>query len=111
MAERRTRRGELKKKAAEKMYGGAAQQSTTFSFTVGTPTGPQSETVSKKWEDTLAFDWSLLKQWAEANLSATSQARMLFESEKKDRMSVDEATSKFVVIKRLLDDELKRGAP
>ena len=110
MTGRRTRRGRLKKKATQKVYGGA-QQSTTFSFTVSTPTGPQSETADKKWEDTLAFDWSLLKQWAEANLSATSQARMLFESEKKDRMSVEEATSKFVVIKRLLDDELKRRVP
>lgn len=110
MTGRRSRRERRKKKATQKVDGGA-QQSTTFSFTVDTPTGPQSETASKKWEDTLAFDWSLLKQWAEANLSATSQARMLFESEKKDRMSVEEATSKFVVIKRLLDDELKRAAP
>jgi hypothetical protein len=100
----------LRKKTAQKVYGGN-QQPTRFSFTVGTSTGPQTQAASEKEEDKLAFDWSLLKEWAEANLSATSQARMLFESEKKDRMSVEEATSKFVVIKRLLDDELKRAAP
>lgn len=98
----------MKKKTAQKVNGAGNQRSTTFAFTVSTSTGPQSEAASEKEEDKLAFDWNLLKQWAEANLSATSQARMLFESEKKDRMSVEEATSKFVVIWRLLEDELKR---
>jgi hypothetical protein len=36
---------------------------------------------------------------------------MLFEAEKKDRMTLDEAVSKFVVIRRLLEDELKRTQP
>lgn len=66
-----------------------------------------SEEKRKEEEDKLAYDWSLLREWA-ATLPVTSQARMLFEAEKKDRMSVEEATSKFVVIWRLLEDELKR---
>lgn len=33
---------------------------------------------------------------------------MLFEAEKNNSMSVAEAASKFVVIRRLLEDELKR---
>lgn len=49
-----------------------------------------------------------MREWAGATLDSTSQARMLFESEKKDRMDIDEAVSKFIVIKRLLEDELKR---
>jgi len=51
-----------------------------------------------------------LREWAGANLDSTIQARMLFESEKKNLMSFDEAVSKFVMIKRLVEDELKRRA-
>lgn len=89
----------------EEAHEAPAQQPTTFSFTVST--SQSGAGAGEKEEDKLAYDWSFLREWA-ATQPVTSQARMLFEAEKKDRMSVEEATSKFVVIRRLLDDELKR---
>lgn len=96
------------KKRAGKSRGAAVSQPATtgLSFTV-TTTPPQRGGEAGE-DEKLDFDWSLLREWAGANLDSTSQARMLFESEKKDRMGVDEAMSKFIMIKRLLEDELKR---
>ena len=50
--------------------------------------------------------WKELKVWAEENLRATSQAKMLIMAEHNE-MDLRTATSKYVVIRRLLDDELK----
>lgn len=96
------------RKRPGKSKGAAVSQlpQTGFSFTV-TTTAPQGDGEAGG-DEKLDFDWSLLREWAGANLDSTSQARMLFESEKKDRMGVDEAVSKFIMIKRLLEDELKR---
>ena len=99
------------KKRARKPKGALEGQATAFSFTVNiSPTTPQSGAPSGKEEDKLIYDWSVLRKWAneEKDLPATSQARVLFDAEKKDRMTVEEATAKFVVIFRVLDDELKR---
>ena len=76
-----------------------SQSTMGFSFTI--------TTASETGRGELVYDWDLLREWAETTLSVTSQARMLFESEK-DCMTVSEAVSKFVVIRRLLDDELKQ---
>ena len=93
----------------KRSQAGEGQSQTSFSFTVTTGAAP----TGKSEEDELGFDWRLLKGWASGpdGLSVRSQARMLFEAEKKDYMTVEEAISKFVVIRRLLDDELKRTQP
>jgi hypothetical protein len=94
------------KKRAGKSGGSRGAPSTTgFSFTVTTSAGQESGE-----EDKLDFDWNVVREWARAELDSTSQARMLFESEKKDQMGLDEAVPKFIMIKRLLEDELKRRA-
>ena len=78
-----------------------SQPTMGFSFTLTTR---ETRETSKA---ELVYDWDVLREWAEKTLSVTSQARMLFEAEK-DFMSVSEAVSKFVVIRRLLDDELRQ---
>jgi hypothetical protein len=98
LASSRTRRGLGKPKSPR-----LAPSTTGFSFTVTTSA---SHKVTE--DDTLDFDWNLVREWARANLDSTSQARMLFESERKDQMPLGEATPKFIMIKRLLEDELKR---
>lgn len=93
------------KKRAGKSEGSPRAPTTGFSFTVTTSAAHEAGA-----EDKFDFDWNVLREWARANLDSTSQARMLLESEKKNWMGVDEATSKFIMIKRLLEDELKRRA-
>ena len=98
VASSRTRKGSGKPKSPR-----LAPSTTGYSFTVTTSA---SHKVTE--DDTLDFDWNLVREWARANLDSTSQARMLFESEKKDKMVLGEAVPKFIMIKRLLEDELKR---
>jgi hypothetical protein len=93
------------KKRAGKSGGSRGTPSTTgYSFTVTTSAAHEAE------EDKADFDWDVLRKWASTELDSTSQARMLFESEKKNQMRLDEAAPKFIMIKRLLEDELKRRA-
>jgi hypothetical protein len=93
-----------KNRAGKSGSSRGAPSTTGFSFTVTTSAAHEAE------EDKLDFDWNVLREWARAELDSTSQARMLFESEKKNQMGLDEAVPKFIMIKRLLEDELKRRA-